>query len=333
VPVIKELLNAATTVITRGATLENRSNLAPSFLKQITERYAGTRLGRQELEAEVLDDNPNALWTRDLIDRALTKDHPTLLRTVVAIDPSGTDGQGEGDDIGVVAAGLGSDGKMYVLADATLQASPANWGKAAVKLYHDLKADRIVGERNFGGAMVAHVIRTIDGTVAYKEVTASRGKWLRAEPVAALYEQGRVKHVGGFARLEDEMCSFGPDGKSDGKSPNRLDALVWAATELMLGDGASVFESAEDDFIVAPIDIPRHWRRVFALEVTHNRVACLWGALEQGSDTVYLCSEYVARRQDLAVHAAAIRDRGEWVPGVINPIGAGQDERAGRPHH
>lgn len=240
VPVVKELLAAPTTVVTRGATMENRGNLAPSFLRQITARYQGTRLGRQELEAEVLDDNPNALWTRAGLEQATIAKAklPQLQRIVVAIDPSGSDGRSddEADDIGIIACGHGIDGHMYVLHDATCNKSPAGWGLAAVNLYRDLKADVIVAERNYGGAMVEHVIRSVDPLVPYKEVVASRGKWLRAEPVAALYEQKRVHHVGAFPPLEDEMCAFGPDGLADGKSPNRLDALVWAATELMLGE-------------------------------------------------------------------------------------------------
>lgn len=244
IPVVKELINSPTTVITRGATTENRGNLAPAFLRQITTRYAGTRLGRQELDGEVVDDNPNALWTRDLLDKARPPGMkvPAMARTVIAVDPSGTKGNDEGDDIGIVAAARGVDGLLYVLADKTLQASPAGWGAAAVNLYKDLSGDRVVAERNYGGAMVEHVIRSVDPQVPYKEVVASRGKWLRAEPVAALYEQGRVRHVGSLAPLEDEMCSFGPDGTSDGKSPNRLDALVWAATELMLGEQGGIVE-------------------------------------------------------------------------------------------
>lgn len=236
IPIIKELLAASSTKVVRGSTMDNRGNLAPSFLKQIQARYAGTRLGRQELNAEVLDDNPNALWTRDIIERNTVKqaDVPAMTRIVVAIDPSGTKGNDEGDDIGIVAAGRGVDGKLYVMQDATVQASPAMWGAKAVKLYHELRADMIVAERNYGGAMVEHVIRTVDPTVPYKEVTASRGKWIRAEPVASLYERNLCRHVGALPQLEDEMCAFGLDGLADGKSPNRLDAMVWAATELML---------------------------------------------------------------------------------------------------
>ncbi len=237
--VLKEIMAAPGTVVTRGSTLENSNNLAPSFLQQIVNRYAGTRLGRQELDAEILDDNPNALWSRKALDEARIAKAPELARVVVAIDPSGTSGvqaaKSDGAaDVGIVVAGKGVDGHAYILADRTCNMSPAGWGFRAVTAYNEFRADRIVAERNFGGAMVAHVIRTVDPKVSYKEVTASKGKWLRAEPVAALYEQNRVKHVGGFPALEDEMCSFGPDGLSNEKSPNRLDALVWALTELML---------------------------------------------------------------------------------------------------
>jgi phage terminase large subunit-like protein len=236
IPILKEIMALPGTVVTRGRTAENRGNLAPSFLAQITERYAGTRLGRQELEAEILDDNPNALWRRDMIEAARIKERPKqLLRCVVAIDPSGTAGNDDdAADVGIVVAGKASDGCAYVLADRTCNLSPARWGRVAVGAYHEFACDRLVAERNFGGAMVQHVIRTSDPKVSYAEVTASRGKWVRAEPVAALYEQGKVKHVGAFPQLEDEMCAFGPDGLAEEKSPNRLDAMVWAITELML---------------------------------------------------------------------------------------------------
>jgi phage terminase large subunit-like protein len=235
IPVLKEIIASPGTSVTRGVTSDNFSNLAPSFLQQIMARYQGTRLGRQELNAEILDDNPNALWKREQLDKLRVPKTPELARVVVAIDPSGTAGGDEGSaDVGIVAAGRGVDGKCYILADATCNMSPAGWGRRAIETYRRFDADRIVAERNYGGAMVKHVIRTTDPNVPYKEVTASRGKWVRAEPVAALYEQGRVFHIGGFSQLEDEMCSFGPDGLSEGMSPNRVDALVWAVTELML---------------------------------------------------------------------------------------------------
>lgn len=235
IPIIRELMAAPTTVITRGSTFDNRENLAEAFVQQIVSKYEGTRLGRQELGGEVLDDLPGALWNRANMDAHRRTVAPDMQRIVVAVDPSGTKGETDGgDDIGIVVAGKGVDGRGYIFADRTCKLSPDGWGRRAVKAYHDFMADALVAERNFGGAMVEHVIRTVDSKVAYKEVTASRGKVARAEPVAALYEQGRVSHVGSFPELEDQMCQFGPDGFIGEGSPDRTDALVWALTELML---------------------------------------------------------------------------------------------------
>jgi phage terminase large subunit-like protein len=234
---IKELLDreGRDVVITRGSTFDNAANLAQPFLDAIRARYEGTRLGRQELNAELLLDNPGALWTRDMLERANEKCRlPDMKRVVVAVDPSGTRGQEDGgDSVGIVVAGLGVDGLGYVLADRTCKLSPDGWGRAAVNAYREFKADRIVAERNFGGAMVEHVIRTVDPNVSFKEVTASRGKIARAEPIAALYEQNRVRHVGLFAELEDQMAAMTGDGYSGDGSPDRCDALVWALSELM----------------------------------------------------------------------------------------------------
>jgi phage terminase large subunit-like protein len=227
----KDILASPRTIVSRGTTRDNVSNLAPSFYRDIVGRYLGTRLGRQELDAELLDDNPGALWKRDLIDRLRVASAPALRRVVVAIDPMGSTGSLEAE-CGIVAAGVGDDGHAYVLDDSSLNAKPDQWGAVAVAVYRGLGADRIVAEVNFGGDMVEMVIRTVDPTVSYKAVTASRGKQVRAEPVAALYEQGRVHHVGTFARLEDELCDWDP--VSSKRSPNRLDALVWAITELAL---------------------------------------------------------------------------------------------------
>ncbi|MFA5567978.1 MAG: phage terminase large subunit [Trueperaceae bacterium] len=165
---------------------------------------------------------------------------PQMQRIVVAVDPSGTKGDGGGDDIGIVVAGKGIDGRAYVLADRTCQLSPEGWGRRAVEAYHEFGADRIVGERNFGGDMVRFVVQTADKKAAYKEVNASRGKVVRAEPVAALYEQGLVSHVGDFDDLEDQMCNFTAAGYVGEGSPDRADALVWALTELMLGGEVKV---------------------------------------------------------------------------------------------
>jgi phage terminase large subunit-like protein len=230
-------------VITRGSTFDNAANLAPSFLESIRSKYEGTRLGRQELNAEMLLDTPGALWTRDMIDRAngLWK-LPDMQRVVVAIDPSGTKGaEDRGDSVGIVVAGLGTDGFGYVLADRTCKLSPDGWGRVAVNAYREFKADRIVAERNFGGAMVEHVIRTVDQNVSYREVTASRGKIARCEPCAALYEQGRVRHAGSFPELEDQACAMTSDGYTGDGSPDRLDAAVWAISDLMLDASNRMF--------------------------------------------------------------------------------------------
>lgn len=234
-PLIRALIASPRTVKTRGSTFDNAANLAPAALAQLRERYEGTRLGRQELEAEILDDVPGALWTRAMIDAAAVREAPDMQRIIVAVDPSGTRGESDGgDSIGIVVAGKGVDGHAYVLADRSCKLSPDGWGRRAVEAYSEFGADRIVAERNFGGAMVEHVIRTVDRSVSYKEVTASRGKIVRAEPVAALYEQGRVKHVGAFPALEDQMVAMTGDGYVGDGSPDRADAMVWALTELML---------------------------------------------------------------------------------------------------
>ncbi|HEX2256050.1 MAG TPA: terminase family protein [Afifellaceae bacterium] len=234
IPLVRRLLAEPGTVATRAATRDNATWLAPSFLAAVVARYEGTRLGRQELEAELIDDRPDALWRRDAIEAARVAAAPELARIVVALDPPASSGAGS-DACGIVAAGLGRDRLGYVLADATASGlSPAGWARRAADLYHRLGADRLVAEVNQGGEMVAAVIRQADPAVAIQMVHATRGKWLRAEPVAALYEQGRVRHVGAFAALEDEMCDFGLGGLSSGRSPDRLDALVWALSALML---------------------------------------------------------------------------------------------------
>jgi predicted phage terminase large subunit-like protein len=233
---IKDLVTREDVRLVVGSTFENSANLAPPFLEAIRKRYENTRLGRQELNAELLEDVAGALWSRAMIDEAALKTPlPDMARVVVAVDPSGTAGaMDEGDSIGIVVAGKGVDGKAYVLADRTCKLSPDGWGRRAVAAYQEFKADRIIAEKNYGGAMVEHVIRMVDRTVSYREVTASRGKVARAEPVAALYEQGRVKHAHSFPELEDEMCAMTSDGYAGDGSPDRCDALVWALSELMV---------------------------------------------------------------------------------------------------
>ena len=238
IPVLREIIADPSTAVTRGSTFDNAANLPKQFLDRLKDRYGDTRLGRQELEAEMLDDLPGALWLRDQIDNHRVANLPDMQRIVVAVDPSGTAGASDGgDSIGIVIAGKGIDGRGYVLADRTCKLSPDGWGKRAVAAYHEFNADRIVAERNYGGAMVEHVIRTVDQSVSYKEVTASRGKVVRAEPVAALYEQGKISHHGAQDELEDQMLLMGPDGYAGEGSPDRLDSLVWALTDLFLDEG------------------------------------------------------------------------------------------------
>lgn len=232
---VRNLLDREGVHITRGSTFENEANLAPAALAQLRARYEGTRMGRQELYAEVLLDTPGALWQRSQIDADRVRDHPDLARVVIGVDPSGGSDP-ENDEQGIVGAGRGVDGRAYILADRSCRLTPDGWGRRAVQLYRDLNADRIVVELNFGGAMAIHVIQTaardMGVQVALKEVHASRGKKTRAEPVSALDEQHKISHVGSFPEMEDEMCNWTQDS---GISPNRLDARVWAITELMLG--------------------------------------------------------------------------------------------------
>lgn len=230
---LTELLALPGVVVTRGSTYANRANLAPSFFSSIIRKYEGTRLGRQELHAEILDDVEGALWTRAMIEDARAGAAPDLLRIVVGVDPAVTSGE-DSDETGIVAVGVGVDRQYYVLADRTGRLTPDQWGKRVVNTYTDLAADRVVGEVNNGGDLVEsnlkHAARDLGLRAAYKAVRASRGKAVRAEPVAALYEQGRVHHVGSFPELEDQMCGWVPGMGDD--SPDRMDALVWALTEI-----------------------------------------------------------------------------------------------------
>ena len=217
--------------VTRGSTMANRANLAASFLDRIQSRYAGTRLGRQELEAEILGDLPGALWSMASLDAYRLKDAPDLKRIVVAVDPAVTATE-QSDEHGVIVAGVTADQRGIVLEDASLSGSPSDWAKRAVSLYRSWQADGIVVEVNQGGDMVAHTLRTVDPNVNIIEVRASRGKHVRAEPIAALYEQGKVAHVGAFAALESQMTQMTTSGYEGDGSPDRVDALVWAFTEL-----------------------------------------------------------------------------------------------------
>lgn len=235
IPLVKRLVADPRVALTRASTEANRANLAPSFLQAVVDRYAGTRLGRQELDGELIEDRADALWTRDQIEAAREDRAPPLRRIAVAVDPPATSRKGA-DACGIVAAGIDAAGVCHVLADESGEGMrPQVWASKATMLYRRLEADALVVEVNQGGEMAAAVIREVDPGCAVVSVRATRGKHLRAEPVAVLYAQGRVKHAGAFPALEDEMADFGPEGLSGGRSPDRLDALVWAITHLALG--------------------------------------------------------------------------------------------------
>ena len=229
-PLIRSLIERDDVAVTTGSTYENKANLAPTFLKEVLARYEGTRLGRQELHAEILDDVEGALWNRDMIESCRVHTLPDLVRIVVGVDPAISSGESS-NETGIVAVGCDKDGNGYVLDDKSLKGSPTEWAHAAIALYHRSQADRIVVEANQGGDMVRHTLMTVESQIPIKMVHATRGKRIRAEPVSALYEQGKVKHVGAFPQLEDQMCSW----TIDAPSPDRLDALVWAVTELLVG--------------------------------------------------------------------------------------------------
>lgn len=280
---IKKLIADPHTATTRGTTYENRSNLAPAFYTKIIQKYEGTRLGRQELNAEVLDDNPGALFKMADIDGARVAKLPPLVRIVVALDPA-TTSLDTSDEWGIIAAG--QDGRdpshYYVLADESAIYTPDEAAKQAVRLYHRLNADRIVGEANNGGDMIETILRYQDSNISYKKVTASRGKVIRAEPSSALYEQGRVHHHGVLAKLEDELTSWDPQVSKD--SPNRLDATVWALTELGAGgDGWAGFVRAEGKESPAAPLAPR-------INVAGgNRDKCVCGSVIWHDEKCFVC--------------------------------------------
>jgi phage terminase large subunit-like protein len=242
IPIVREMLAQAeradaTIVVTRGRTHDNALNLAPSFLHRIVGKYEGTRLGRQELNAEVIDEVAGALWTRDAIEAArLATALPPMKRTVISIDPATSSG-GHSALTGIVGCGLGFDNKGYVLADRSGRYSPGEWANVALSLYDALQADRIVAEGNQGGEMVRHTLITARANAPVRIVFARHGKQARAEPVAALSEQRRIVFAGVFAELEDQLCTWAPlEGLA---SPDRLDAFVWAFTDLMLSGAAA----------------------------------------------------------------------------------------------
>jgi phage terminase large subunit-like protein len=237
VPLVRQLAAYKGVIITRGSTQDNRANLPASFIAAMEQDYGQSRLGRQELNGELIDELEGALWSRTLIEscRIRWNEAPNFDRVVVAVDPpAGT----QGDACGIIVAALGTDGRSYILADASVEhVSPESWARAVADVAQLYDADRVVAEANNGGAMVASVLNAAQADLPVRLVHASRGKSARAEPVAALYERGRVKHLDAFAALEDQMCGLmiGGEYAGPGRSPDRADALVWALTELMLG--------------------------------------------------------------------------------------------------
>lgn len=251
---LRALIAKSSTIVTKGSTWDNKENLSGVYFKEVIAPRVGTRLGRQEIDGEILEEFEGALWDSNVFDkhRVTLAQVPDLQRVVVAVDPSGG-----GDLKGIIAAGLGVDGRGYVLADRTCALPPNGWGRRAVTTYSEFMADCIVAEVNFGGEMVRHVIATVDEKVPYKELRASRGKVARAEPVSALYEQGRVSHVGTFNELEDQCTQMTSNGFEGDGSPDRVDALVWALTELMLGE----HDDSDNWEMVQVADGTFDWRR------------------------------------------------------------------------
>lgn len=252
-PIVKALAKNPLTVVTRGSSYENQSNLSGQYYRTVIAPYEGTRLGRQEIYAEILDDVPGALWTRALIDA--TRIHQmtdvrwdSIIRIVIAIDPAVTSNP-ESDETGILVMGITASGHIIVLADLSCRESPAGWARVAIAAFRSYRADRIVAEVNNGGDLVARNIYATDPNIPFRAVRASRGKLTRAEPASALYERGMVHHVGAFPALEDQMCGWTP--QSGEKSPDRLDALVWGAYDL-------VIDPAEIEYpmtITAPVSI------------------------------------------------------------------------------
>ncbi len=238
-PLLRAIIDRETTVLTQAPTDSNAAYLPDSFLEDVQRAYGGTRLGRQELDGELLEDLEGALWTRAALDECRSADIPELDRIVVAVDPPVT-GTSKSDECGMIVAGVcmtGDPGQWtaHVLEDATMKAaSPAAWAERAINLMEKYQADRLVAEVNQGGDLVEEVIRQVDPLVPYTGVRASKGKVIRAEPVATLYELGRITHAPGLGALEDQMCQVTLHGFQGSKSPDRVDALVWALTELIL---------------------------------------------------------------------------------------------------
>jgi len=239
---IRDLIRDPCTHNTTGSTFDNIENVVPTFIKRVVRRYEGTTLGRQELHGEVLGEIPGTLWARSTIEKNRVHTHPELVRIVVGIDPAGSSKE-DNSETGIIVGGKGQDGHGYILEDVSGHYSPEGWARAAIDAYRRHNADRIVAETNQGGEMVESVLRNVDKSIPYRGVHASRGKRTRAEPIAALDEQGKVHHVGMLAELEDQMCSW--MATSGEKSPDRIDARVWVLTDLLENQSVMVAPSLD----------------------------------------------------------------------------------------
>ncbi len=259
-------------VVRRMSTYDNRTNLAPQFFAQLVRKFEGTRLARQELLAELLEDVPGALWSREVLESTRVERAPEhMQRITIGVDPAGSSAEGA-DLTGIVACGLGADGEGYVLADLSKRGTPREWASAAIAAYHSLKADKLVIERNYGGEMARATLASVDPAVPVKEVTSSRGKVLRAEPIGSIFEQRRAHIVGMLPELEDQMCSFTSDwDRARDGSPDRVDALTFALTDLMLTEKPGGY--IKTDALLAPapeaapvpVDLPKFANGIFAL--------------------------------------------------------------------
>lgn len=308
---------------------DNEENLAPDYIHNLETTLSG-RARQRFLEGEDQDDSEGQLWTTEILDANRVDVAPAdLRRIVVAVDPSGARSDFDSRDaIGVIAAGLGNDGNAYVLKDATLRDRPERWGRVVVNTFNEFRADRVLGESNFGGDMVRSTIHAVDATIPYTTVTATRGKFLRAEPISALHEQGRIKLVGEFPDLEDELQQFSQNGYLGDKSPNRADAFVFAIHELLVRLGETpVWAMNFNDIVCDPFPIPPEWLRIFAV-AADRECDTLWAALDPESDVLYLTQEYSSIVPNVVLHAAAIKQVAkDWkMPGLLSTAARSPDE-------
>lgn len=311
--ILKQILSERGTVTTYGSTFENKGNLAPKFLQRLTENYEGTRTGRQELYAELLDEAEGALWSRGQLDKCQVKETPQLKRIVVAIDPAISNTE-KSDETGIIACGLGYDGLGYVLEDASGRYSPFEWAEKAIELYNKYSADRVIAEGNQGGDMVRSTLEVIDPNLPITIVHASRGKFARAEPVAALYEQNKVHHVAGLTQLEDQLTSWEPLGNVG--SPDRLDALVWGITDLMLQMKNEVVKANVSDIEISGIEIPDHWPKCYAVNITSDKITILWAGWNLATGQLVVYADYQKTNPEPALVADVVKARGDWMSGL-----------------